>query len=71
MNKKRTNFDLTVNHIRVTPYWLLGLIEGDGNFLLQKSKLTPTFSLTLSHFSNFSFLRTFSLRYYYCSLPPR
>ena len=29
MNKTRTNFDLTVNHVRVTPYWLLGLIGGE------------------------------------------
>jgi len=34
MNKKRNNFIQFPNHnIKITPYWLLGLIEGEGSFL--------------------------------------
>jgi hypothetical protein len=33
MNKKRNNFIQSPNHnINITPYWLLGLIEGEGSF---------------------------------------
>ena len=48
MNLKRTNYCLPLNHIRITPYWLLGLIEGEGSFYLRRNSLTPTFSLALT-----------------------
>jgi len=33
MNKKRVLFELPSNHsIKITPYWLLGFIEGEGYF---------------------------------------
>jgi hypothetical protein len=48
MNKYRENFELPSDHIRITPYWLLGLIEGEGSFHLRRKTLTPTFSLTLT-----------------------
>ena len=48
MNLKRTNYCLPLNHIRITSYWLLGLIEGEGSFHLRRNSLTPTFSLALT-----------------------
>jgi hypothetical protein len=39
MNTKRTNFVQSSSHkINVTPYWLLGLIEGEGCFSVEKTK---------------------------------
>ncbi len=33
MNSSRDNYEMPSNHtIRITPYWLLGLIEGEGSF---------------------------------------
>jgi len=33
MNKKITDFSLPANHhIKITPYWLLGFVEGEGYF---------------------------------------
>ena len=34
MNLKRTDYSLPLNHIKITPYWLLGLIEGEASFHL-------------------------------------
>lgn len=48
MNLKRTDYSLPLNHIKITPYWLLGLIEGEGSFHLRRNSLTPTFSLALT-----------------------
>jgi hypothetical protein len=48
MNKNRTEFSLPFNHIKITPYWLLGLIEGEGSFHLRRNTLTPTFSFSLT-----------------------
>ena len=48
MNLKRTDYSLLLNHIKITPYWLLGLIEGEASFHLRRNSLTPTFSLTLT-----------------------
>ena len=48
MNKNRTKFNLPLNHIKISPYWLLGFIEGEGSFYLNRSNLTPTFSLSLT-----------------------
>lgn len=42
MNTLRTNFVLPDSHkIIITPYWLLGLIEGDGSFSVSTSKSFP------------------------------
>ena len=44
MNRNRTNFDMPTNHkVRITPYWLLGLIKGDGSFSYNLSKNTFIF----------------------------
>lgn len=32
MNTKRVDFDLSYSNYRITPYWLLGFVEGDGWF---------------------------------------
>lgn len=40
MNNKRTNFDMPSFHIKITPYWFLGLIEGEGSFFLTRTSLT-------------------------------
>ena len=47
MNFKRTNFKMPLNHsINITPYWLLGFIEGEGCFC--SSKLRAAFSINLT-----------------------
>ena len=39
MNTKRIDFSMPKSHnINITPYWLLGLIEGEGSFCLMNSK---------------------------------
>jgi hypothetical protein len=39
MNSKRENFVMpSFQSIRITPYWLLGLIEGEGSFCLNDPK---------------------------------
>lgn len=39
MNTQRTQFDFPLNHkINITPYWLLGFVEAEGSFFLQKGK---------------------------------
>jgi len=48
MNNKRSIFTLPYNHINITPYWLLGLIEAEGSFYLRRNSLTPVFSVTLT-----------------------
>jgi hypothetical protein len=48
MNNSRTDFLLPENHIKITPYWLLGLFEAEGSFHLRRNSLLPTFSLTLT-----------------------
>lgn len=48
INTKRTEFVLPLNHIKITPYWLLGLIEGEGSFHLRRTSLTPVFSISLT-----------------------
>ena len=38
MNRKRTSFVMPSEHtIRITPYWLLGFIEGEGSFSIAKN----------------------------------
>lgn len=38
MNRKRINFELPKDHfIKITPYWLLGFVEGEGSFSISKN----------------------------------
>jgi hypothetical protein len=48
MNNSRTDFSLPHNHIKITNYWLLGLIEAEGSFHLRRNSLSPAFSISLS-----------------------
>ena len=52
MNTRRVNFEMPDSHtIRITPYWLLGLIEGEGTFCLNDPKtmgISFSFALTAS-----------------------
>jgi len=48
MNSNRTSFNIPSNHIKITTYWLLGLIEGEGSFHLWRSDLVPVFSIVLT-----------------------
>jgi hypothetical protein len=49
MNKGRTEFNMPDNHqIKITDYWLLGLIEGEGTFSIAREKLRPIFQLLLT-----------------------
>jgi len=46
MNKGRTEFNMPDNHqIKITDYWLLGLIEGEGTFSIAREKFRPIFQL--------------------------
>jgi hypothetical protein len=46
MNNGRTEFNMPDNHqIKITDYWLLGLIEGEGTFSIAREKLRPIFQL--------------------------
>ena len=45
MNDKRINFDLPENHIRITGNYIVGLLEGDGSFYLNKNDMTARISL--------------------------
>lgn len=49
MNSKRSSFLFEESHvIRVTPYWLVGFVEGEGSFYIQKSNLEVGFSMAQS-----------------------
>lgn len=48
INFKRTNFKNN-NPFKITPYWLLGFIEGEGSFYVTKQHLLPCFSLGQSN----------------------
>lgn len=48
MNKNRVNFEISQSHIKITKYWLLGLIEGEGSFQLWRSDLLPVFSIVMT-----------------------
>jgi hypothetical protein len=45
MNDKRVNFDLPEGHIRITGNYLVGILEGDGSFYLNKNDMTARVSL--------------------------
>jgi len=51
MYTKRESFEMPAPHaIRITPYWLLGLIEGESSFSLNDPKtMGISFSLALIH----------------------
>nr|AZL93780.1 LAGLIDADG homing endonuclease [Endoconidiophora resinifera] len=49
MNKKRTNFEMPIDHnIVITKSWLLGLIEGEGSFQLWRNDVVAVLSLVLT-----------------------
>ena len=50
MNNKRTNLSMPITHkLSITPYWFLGLIEGEGTFCLKNPKtMSITFYLSLT-----------------------
>ena len=46
MNKGRTNFSMPSEHnYRITPYWLLGFVEGDGSFFIRRKNYQLYFSI--------------------------
>lgn len=48
-NTRRTHFEMDEEYkCVITDYKLLGLIEGDGSFIIQKKDLTPKFELELT-----------------------
>ena len=48
MNTKRVDFTMPSSHtIKITPYWLLGFIEGDGYFFVY-AQMRIIFSLTVT-----------------------
>ena len=49
MNKNRINFNFPEDHkIVVSDSWLLGLLEGEGSFYLDRNKLQPAFMIALT-----------------------
>jgi len=52
MNRSRTNFDMPAEHVyRITPYWLLGFVEGDGSFFIRKKNYQLCFAI-VQHYKN-------------------
>lgn len=46
MNSKRTDFSMASDHYyNITPYWLLGFVEGDGSFIVNTSPISFEFYL--------------------------
>ena len=48
MNKERLIFNMPENHIRISPYWLLGFIEPEGSFSVVERDYRLIFSLSQS-----------------------
>ena len=49
MNNNRTNFNFPSNHkIVISDYWLLGLIEGEGSFTLERANFRASFMVALT-----------------------
>jgi hypothetical protein len=49
MNRNRINFNFPKDYKKVvSDYWLLGLLEGEGSFYLDRTKLQPTFMIALT-----------------------
>ena len=58
MNDQRTNFVYPHNfHVNITPYWLLGFIEGDGHFGLRAKEHIHYFSLEQTHLQRYTLNR--------------
>jgi len=46
VNSSRTDFDMPSDHpVKITPYWLLGLIEAEGSFYLTRDPIRPGFQI--------------------------
>jgi len=53
MNANRTDFNFPSDHnIVISPHWLLGLIEGEGSFTMDKKNLDQGFILHLVKYSS-------------------
>jgi len=49
INTGRTDFSMPFDHVvKITPYWLLGLIEGEGSFYLRRNPIRPGFQILLT-----------------------
>lgn len=49
MNTNRTHFSMPSDHqVVITPYWLLGLIEAEGSFYLNRDPIRPGFQILLT-----------------------
>lgn len=49
MNNSRTNYIFPAEHqIRITSYWLLGFVEGEGSFNVSRKKMEPAFVVALN-----------------------
>lgn len=49
MNKARTDYSLAEKKFKITPYWVLGFVEGEGSFYIRKNNYyTLGFSLNQS-----------------------
>ena len=49
MNTSRTNFNMPLDHqVKITPYWFLGLLEGEGSFYLNRNPIRPGFQILLT-----------------------
>lgn len=45
MNSKRVDLDMSPYHYKITSWWLLGFVEGDGSFYLDSEIETLAFSI--------------------------
>jgi hypothetical protein len=49
INTSRTDFSMPLEHrVKITPYWLLGLIEGEGSFYLNRDPIRPGFQILMT-----------------------
>lgn len=48
MNKERSDFNMPKTHIRISRYWLLGFIEGEGSFNVSKTDYRLVFCISQS-----------------------
>jgi len=49
INTSRVDFKMPSNHeININKYWLLGLIEGEGSFYLDRARIHPEFAIRLT-----------------------
>jgi len=49
INTGRSNFNMPSDHeVKINPYWLLGLIEGEGSFYLRRDPIRPGFQILLT-----------------------